>query len=512
VERNSYDIAYLMKWARRVGGQALVLGLLAGPGACGGGDAGAPDAAVRSDVRRDTSAATADASATGGRGGTGGAGGAGAVDSGPPEAGATGTGGAGGTAGAAGAAGAGGTAGTGGTAGAAGTTAPPVPVDAGPSPPPVDGGPRPPPTGPLAMPVHSPRSVALYDESKVVDFYLTFPPGEFEKLKAPPGPGDARWVNCGFRFETDTAPAAHCRRKGNPEDWKQEIKPAMLVRFNFIDKMGRFRGLRRINLEIFDGFEAPVRDRLGMWMMREAGIDAPRVNHARVFKDGQLYGLYMNVETVDKEFLEDHFSTDGEGNLWDDSGELKTNETINDNSRLIALNQLVAAEPLAGDHTAFFTKLDAMIDVSQFLREMAAETVMLTDDNFSNGSSNFLYYDHPKRGFMVLPWDLDTILSSGPVNADPFAFWGSSPPNKMRQLMNQNPTWKTEFVNAAVEIRDGVLARAPAKLDAICEQISGAVREDPTRTANFEDFQRDCAGLRGRIAGRIAALKQSLGR
>jgi spore coat protein CotH len=368
------------------------------------------------------------------------------------------------------------------------------------------------PTGPLAMPTHSPRSIAVYDESAIVDFHIDFPPGEFDKLKAPPGPGDARWVNCAFRFEADSAPAAHCRRKGDPLDWIHEIKPQMIVRFNFIDKQGRLRGLRRINLESFDGAEAPVRDRLAMWIMREAGINAPRVNHARVFKDGQLYGLYMNIESLDKEFLEDHFGADDTGNLWESADELKTNEEVNDNSQLWALENMIEAEPLGGDHASFYRRLDELMDIPQVLREMAAETVMLTDDNFSNGSSNFYYYDHPQRRFMVLPWDLDTILTQGPVNADPFAFWGSSPPNKLRQLINENPSWRAQYTDLVVEIRDRVLTRAVARLDGICNQIRGAVREDPTRTATFQDFETDCAAVRARIPARIEALKQLLGR
>jgi len=359
--------------------------------------------------------------------------------------------------------------------------------------------------------MYSPRSLAVFDESRIVDFYLDFPPGEFEKLKAPPGPEDLRWVNCSFRFEGESYPAAHCRRKGNMTDWQHEQKPQIIVRFNFVDKQGRFRGLRRINLESFDGAAAPVRDRLGMWIMREAGLDASRVNHARLFKDGQYFGLYMNIETVDKEFLEDHFGADSGGNLWEGTEELKTNEAINDNSQLMALNTLVNAEPLTGDHTVFYAQLDALVDIPQVLRELAAETAAVADDNFSNGSSNFYYYDHPKRRFMVLPWDLDTILTA-PAAADPFAFWNDSDPNKLRQLINENPAWRAEYLDRLVEVRDQVLVRAPEKLDAICSQIRAAVQEDTSRTSTFAAFEADCAGIRAAIVARIAALKQILGR
>jgi spore coat protein CotH len=405
-------------------------------------------------------------------------------------------------------------------AGAVDAAAPPETnpgMEAAPVPPPVDGGtvevtsPPDQAPGPF-VPGPSPRSIEIYDESTIVDFHLTFAPGDFARLMAPVGPDDARWVPCGFRYLGEPAVAAHCRRKGGVLEWPNEIKPQMIVRFNFIDKMGRFHGLRRLNLEAFEGTEAPVRDRLAMWLMRESGIDAPRVNHARVFKDGVLYGLYMNIEALDKEFLEDHFGPDAEGNLWEDGEQLKTNETLNDHTRLTALSDLVDREPLAGDHTAFFAALDGLMDIPQVLREMAAETVLLADDNFSNGSSNFYYYEHPKRGFMVLPWDFDTIITQGPVDADPFEHWGSSPPSKLRQLVNQNPIWRAQYIADLTQIRDNVFPRMPAKVDSVCSQIREAVRADPNRTSNFEDFEADCAAVRAGIPARIEALKRLLGR
>ena len=169
----------------------------------------------------------------------------------------------------------------------------------------------------------------MFDESRVLDFHLTFPAGAWDKLLNPVGPQDQHWVPCTFRFDGQTFEQAACRRKGNAEHWPEEKKPQMIVRFNLADAAGRFRGLRRLNLESFYETGAPIRDRLAMWMMREAGLPSSRVNHVRVFKDGALLGLYQNIEAVDKEFLERHFGADAGGNLWEagEPMELKTNET-----------------------------------------------------------------------------------------------------------------------------------------------------------------------------------------
>jgi hypothetical protein len=363
------------------------------------------------------------------------------------------------------------------------------------------------------LPQPSAMSIAVYDEATVVDLYLTFPAGEWDRLLTLMGPNEGRWVSCTVAgFGTPATPAS-CRRKGDPLDWLIEKKPQIVVRFNRTDSSGRFRGLRRLNLESFDGTSAPIRDRIGMWLMREAGVNAPRANNARVFKDGAYLGLYQNIEALDKEFLEDHFGADANGNLWEDGFDLKTNEDMPNQSRLDELNALVERESLNGDHTAFFAALATRIDVPQFLLEMAAETALLAQDNFSNGSSNFSYYEHPKRGFMVLPWDFDSIFTEAPVTADLYDYRGvSDEPNKMRRLMNQNPLWKKQFDDALVQIRDQHLSRVPAKVDQVCALIREAVRTDPNRTATFADFETDCTLVKTRVTQRIAAIKQVLGR
>ena len=173
---------------------------------------------------------------------------------------------------------------------------------------------------------------------------------------------------------------------------------------------------------------------------------------------------------------------------------------------------MIDDEPLTGDHTAFFEQLAMRMDVRQVLREMAAETALVTDDNFSQGSTNFAYYEHPTRGFIVLPWDLDSISTQAPADADLYDFTGGSSGSKLRELMNQNPTWRAQFTDDLVDIRDTVMTRVPELVDEICTQIHEAVEEDPNRTSSTEAFQADCVTVRQAVIDRIAAMKTILGR
>lgn len=355
----------------------------------------------------------------------------------------------------------------------------------------------------------------IYDESTIVDFHLDFTADQWSQFTAYRAAGQKVWVRCAFTFQGERFEDAACRSKGNPEVWPDEPKPELAVKFNEWTKGARFRGLRGLNLEANPYHPAPVRDRLGMWLFREAGVVAARANHARVFLNGGYLGLYQNLEKYDQVFLPQHFEAP-EGNLYDQGYELETNETTGDTSRLEALDALVDAEPLNGDHTAFWSQLAAMVDIPEVVRELAVEAVLPTADNFSNGSDNFYYYDDPLRGFVVLPWDLDTILDEySPPDADPFEYTGGevhNSPNKMRQLINANPLWREQFVDALVEIRDGPYAQLGARARAVCLQIRAAAQADPNKPDDMGAFDADCLDIEARAAARIAWLKAELGR
>ncbi len=358
----------------------------------------------------------------------------------------------------------------------------------------------------------NPKNVSMFDEERVVAFALAFPEGEWDRFQAFRATGTKEYVHCAFTFEGQTFADAACRSKSNPDYWAEEKKPQFVVRFNHWDKTGRFRGLRALNLEANPFHSAPIRDRLGLWLFREAGLPASRANHATVTVDGQPFGLYINIEVVDREFLEDHFP-DPSGNLYENGSELITNESTPDLSRLWDLEELVDDEPDTGDHAAFFAALPGLMDVPQVLREMAAEAVLPTGDNFTNGGTNYLLYDHPGRGFLVIPWDLDDILCEyADPESNPFEYWGHPelelPPSKLRVLINANPAWKAAYVAHLKAFRDDLLPRLQSRVATVCDQVRPYVEADPYKaSSDMEDFDADCEEAADRVRQRKAYLE-----
>jgi len=366
---------------------------------------------------------------------------------------------------------------------------------------------------------------ALYVESVVVDFDIGFDAAVWQQFVAAwkPVKDTSTWFHCSFEFQGVRFLDAACRHKSTSAEPASEKKPPLVVRFDKWDDAGRFFGMREINLEANPDHAAPVRDRIGMWIMRHSGIMAPRVNHARVTLNGQPLGLYQNVEVIDHEFLEQRLDPPI-GNLYQqdtfDTWNLRTNSSTGNTKPVADLQALVAAWK-AAPTTAQEDQLRSMVDVSQVLRESAAEMVLPVCDNFSNGGYNFYLYQTVDSRLVLFPWDLDEVISDGaPANADPWLFLGNLANSNvfpaigldMRKMLFSNASWKAEYDADVVEIRDGAYAAAKDRLAAVCAQIRGYVAEDPNAYGTIEQFDADCARIAEQITQRSDYLRSALGR
>lgn len=405
-------------------------------------------------------------------------------------------------------------------------------------------------SNPTTKPDYSLKTVPVFDESAVGEYRLTFTDAawkEFEekywknpKYDVSDQPDNVKfpvleeweanngdyYVKCALEFDGEVYEDAACRPRGSPEGWHKESKPQIKIRFDRWDKDARFKGLRAVNLEYLRNRDAPVRDRLAMWFMREAGLPASRVNHIRlaVKKGGspeEDFGLYMNIEPVDREFLEDRFQ-DPSGNLYKGGWIKKSNKNETNDCDIWALSDLVIYElekPADVDHSGFFADLEPVIDVEQFLRVMAAEVLIQTKDNLANGSTNFYYYNHPGQNFVAIPWDLDVVLADEHCDADTDLFEEvadepCSETGELRHLMMLNPAWRSLFEDQLVDLRDGAFSRLVERTKTVCAQVREGYATDAAWLVDhdLDEFDEDCLAIAQRVTDRMAYVKQVLGR
>ena len=361
----------------------------------------------------------------------------------------------------------------------------------------------------------NPKNAAIFEPNKIVDFYVEVDQAEFDGMVQAGYEGKEVYIPCNFTFQGETFYGAAIRLKGNPSDWHPDNKPQFVIKFNYYDKNGRFRGLRRIFLEASPGDDTLCRNNIALHVMRRAGAVTPRSNHARLFVNGQYFGLYENIEYVDREFLEDRFA-DPSGNLYKYGEILKTNEHNPDTSDLEEFEDLVWGEPLEGDHTEFFKKIQEIVDIPALLRHTAGEAILPAGDTFFSGGWNYFLYHEPGRGFVIIPWDLDGVFYEGqePVDADPLTwtsvYAGDMEPHPLWALVRQKPEWRRQHLENIAKLLTDTYQGLGEFVEQCCERVWPALENDPNRPFSQDGFDKDCQYIQDFIKQRSAFLKQYL--
>lgn len=371
-------------------------------------------------------------------------------------------------------------------------------------------------------------STALFDESVVRDFYLEIPPASWAAIDAqayPPGcvPFQRDYHTGTLRYEDQVFEGVGIKIKGGCGSSRSlGGKASFKVNLEWDDPaVAGCPAERRLLGQKGFAFHNGVQDRsasherLGYALFRELGIPAPRAASVRVFVNDELWGLYTHVEGIDRRFLSRWFdSKEGmlyEGTYWcdlveqnigpgdDDDGYCLTREfepdacTIPDPagdpldySRLHELIGQIDALPDGG----FYPAVEDFMHWDRFLTTWAIEGVLAHWDNYAfHIRNNYRVYRDPSTAHWTListgidqtfnsdldPWDVEGILAVRCI---------------------QDPACEAAFAARLAEVNDafenfGYHERA----DAIFEQLSPFVQEDPRKEYSYADFANEHDGL-----------------
>jgi hypothetical protein len=309
-----------------------------------------------------------------------------------------------------------------------------------------------------------------------------------------------------FRDEGETRSDAQIRLKGSSSWEAVAMKPngkmQFVIKFNGINKNGRFRGRRALELDMPKSDPTYLRSRLAAAFMRDLGLPAPCANNARLVINGAYYGLYTNLERADRELVERLFPDFPAGDLWDSGEEPETNEDTADRARLA---RFWAATDV--------TSMAAVMDLEEAVSEWAAEAMLPSADGYWAGKGEFYLFDHPLRGFIWLPRDLDSTLDAVEDPAvDPASWWmvREKPvsPGPHYEAVMADPAWRARYVAAVRRALAGYdVAALEARVDAWSAQIATAAAEDPTRPFTVEEHKEAVANQRAYFARRAAAVR-----
>ena len=224
---------------------------------------------------------------------------------------------------------------------------------------------------------------------------------------------DIRLENVGVRFKGNSS--------SQPEAW---WKRSLLIKFGeFVDGQ-RFLGLRRVSLDNGVQFGSLFSERLMSDILLSEAVIASRTNYAQVTINGEFEGLFVNVERIDKSFLENAFGN-RDGILYKNhlggpgsdfsvlqsleeyglSFEPKTHEDEADYSTLMNLALLLRDTP----DGEVVQALEDSFALEPFLKLMAVMTLGGAFDQYTGfNPHNYYIYDDPASARIhYIVWDLD---------------------------------------------------------------------------------------------------------
>ncbi len=198
------------------------------------------------------------------------------------------------------------------------------------------------------------------------------------------------------------------------------------VDLNQFVKGQKLAGLDELTLNNIMWDYSYLADALGHEFFRDCGVPAPRTAFAWLTvtvadqKEKPL-GLYLMVESIDKNFVAEHFGSRQTPlfkpvtyNLFESLGDdwsayapiydLKTKATSAQKQRLIEFSKLVSY----ADDAEFTHRAGEFLDLDEFARFLAGEVLLSNYDSLlSTGQNYFLYLDPRSNKFGFIPWDLD---------------------------------------------------------------------------------------------------------
>jgi hypothetical protein len=275
-----------------------------------------------------------------------------------------------------------------------------------------------------------PASVPFYDFGTLRTLFLDFENGDWEKeLMA--FKGTDIQVPATLVVDGVTYKDVGIKFRGSssffmvPEGEKHSMDVA-LDAWNKKQNIGGFRSLNLLNSNEDPSF---LRGVLYLRAAREY-VPAANANLVRVVINGENWGVYPNVEQVNKEMTADRFKVEG-GSRWKVQGspnarggleyfgedvaqykrvfDLKTKEDPKAWAALIHLTRVLNETPA----NQLATALSPILDIDNVLRFLALDNTLVNNDGYWVRSSDYNIYLDPKGVFHLMPHDINEAFAPG---------------------------------------------------------------------------------------------------
>lgn len=324
-------------------------------------------------------------------------------------------------------------------------------------------------------------------------------------------------------------------------------KKPFTLSFDEYDTNQIYDGLKSLNLN--NGYQDPtmMREKLFLDFLNEKGLSAPRANYAKLYINGNYWGLYLMVERVNKTFCKDRFGNKN-GNLFKGDGtsascanlkyhgvmssyyncyELKTNTTANDWSDLVNLTYQINMTTAA----QFYDSVNAVLNSNSFISAWAACNLFSDFDSYSFRFQHnyYIYHNTATNKFEWITWDVSTAFGTDipqtiqQIEQNSVLYLVPPATNKpLSNRMLSDTLFKQNYLNTICDFANNNFLPAVLfpKIDNIRTLIDSAFYADPLKmysNQNFDDnidnninLGFDIPGLKSFITNRSANVLNEL--
>ncbi len=295
-----------------------------------------------------------------------------------------------------------------------------------------------------------------FDVDTVRTFFLEFEDADWEQALTE------------FRFTDIDVPAkltvdgqafdnigVHCRGASSFLFVAEGRKRSLNLKLDFVVKGQDFAGYRTFNLLNSNGDATMLKAVLYYQIAREYTA-APKANFVKLVINGEYWGVYVNTQQEDKDFVKDWWGTKGgtrwkaPGSPWAKAGLNYIGDNVDDYRKLyeihskedpeawtalVQLCKVLTETPL----DQLEQELEPIFDVDAALKFLALESVFINDDGYWIRASDYNLYRDKQGRFVIYPHDGNEAFYDAPPNIrggaargtdlDPFI--GSEDPNKV---------------------------------------------------------------------------------
>ena len=353
----------------------------------------------------------------------------------------------------------------------------------------------------LAKEKKSDPTVTLFaTNAPILTFKIEVGGGEWAALQK----DNRSYARATVRVGTNVFKDAGVHLKGNGSFRPLNERPSLVLKFDRFMPDQKFLGLTKLALNSSAQDGTYLAEYMSAWMFRDADVPASRVTHARVTLNGRDLGLYVVIESHNKEFLKRWFRH-GDGNLYEaylqdidqqidqDNGD---NTSQADRKRFEAVSKII-------DPAERWTKLPQVLDVDRYVSHLVCEMFTAHTDGYAMNRNNYRIYSPPDTGrFTFIGHGLDWGFQNTGLSVTP----------PLGSLVTRAVLTTPEGARLFKE-RRAVLFTNFFQLEVLTNRVNGAVARLVAQAANpneAKEFTRYGAEMNGRLVARWQNITNQL--